>query len=229
MKSFRKGASVTKLGRYLLASGGYRQQRSLNTMEVLDPAKPKAGWKRLDGLKMPTGVSEHCSAVIKGRNGKEIMITGGKGKKNRAMKLNMKTKRWYSLNEMKRGRQNHACIKASLNGQPGLIVSGGSSSGNSSLASVEFYNAKTGAWLQMPRMRRARSGHAMTITNGKLMVVGGKRKGKSGIQTLDDMEIFTGKRWVKSKQKLKKPRSNFSLVKIPKKEIARKKKKVIKG
>ena len=32
------------------------------------------------------------------------------------------------------------------------------------------------------------------------------------------MEIFNGKRWVPSKQKLDRPRSNFSLVKIPDKK-----------
>ena len=62
------------------------------------------------------------------------------------------------------------CVQANLNGNPGMIVSGGSSSGNASLTSVEFYNAKTGTWLQMPSMRKGRSGHAMTITRGKLLV-----------------------------------------------------------
>ena len=60
-------------------------------------------------------------------------------------------------------------IKVTLNGHPGVIVSGGSS-GDSSLSTVEFYNAKTGEWLKMPNLKRGRSGHAMTITNGKLMV-----------------------------------------------------------
>lgn len=77
-------------------------------MEVFDPAKPKNGWKNLGGLQLPTGVSEHCTVVMRGRNGKEVVITGGRGRKNRAMKLNMKTKKWYSLNEMNRGRQSHA-------------------------------------------------------------------------------------------------------------------------
>ena len=62
------------------------------------------------------------------------------------------------------------CLQANLNGHPGMIVSGGSSSGNASLTSVEFYNAKTGTWLEMPGMRKGRSGHAMTITRGKLLV-----------------------------------------------------------
>lgn len=62
-------------------------------MEVFDPAKPKAGWRRLARLNMPTGVSEHCTVAVKGRNGKEVVITGGRGRQNRALKLNLKTKR----------------------------------------------------------------------------------------------------------------------------------------
>jgi len=221
MTSFRKGASVTKLGRYILASGGYRQKRSLTTMEIFDPKKPQVGWRRLARLRMPAGVSEHCTVTIEGRNGKEVVITGGKEKPNRTMKLNIKTKRWYSLNMMNSGRKNHACIKARVNGHPGLLVSGGTGNDNSSLTSVEFYDAKTGIWLNMPRLRKGRSGHVMTITRGKLMVAGGERPGRNGRQYHDDLEIFNGRRWVKSRQKLDRPRSRFSLVKIPRNDIAR--------
>jgi len=229
MRSFRKGASVTKLGRYLLASGGSRQKRSLSTVEVFDPAKPEGGWRDIKGMKLPTGVSEHCAVTVEGRKGKEIMVTGGKEKRNRALKFNLKTKRWYSLNEMNRGRRNHACVKATLNGHPGLVVSGGSGGGNSSLSSVEFYDAKTGTWLNLPRLRKGRSGHVMTITKGKLMVAGGERRGRKGRQYLDDVEIFTGKRWVKSKQRLDRPRSRFSLVKLPKRKVASPQKKEERG
>ena len=51
-----------------------------------------------------------------------------------------------------------------------------------------------------------------------LKVAGGEGVGRRGKEYLDDMEIFTGKRWVPSKQKLDRPRSNFSLVKIPEKK-----------
>jgi hypothetical protein len=62
-------------------------------MEAFDPSKPKAGWRHLARLRMPAGVSEHCTVVVRGRNGKEIVITGGRERKNRVMKLNLKTKR----------------------------------------------------------------------------------------------------------------------------------------
>jgi len=80
LTSFRRGATITKLGRYLLATGGVRQKRALSTVEVFDPKKPKAGWKRLAKLEMPAAVSEHCTVTLKGQNGKEVVITGGKGR-----------------------------------------------------------------------------------------------------------------------------------------------------
>ena len=56
----------------------------------------------------------------------------------------------------------------------------------------------------------------MIVTKGKLMVAGGEARAKNRMEFLDDMEIFNGKRWITSSQKLDRPRSKFSLVKIPK-------------
>ena len=69
-----------------MATGGLRQKRALNTVEVFDPKRPKvslindsplsqtllitvfrqAGWKKLSKLKMPAAVSEHCAVTLKG-------------------------------------------------------------------------------------------------------------------------------------------------------------------
>ena len=81
---------MSKLGRYLMATGGYRGKRSLRSIELFDPKKPKRGWRRMARMKMPTAVSEHCTVTIKGRNGKEVLIIGGKGRENRAIKLDVK-------------------------------------------------------------------------------------------------------------------------------------------
>ena len=97
-----------------MATGGLRQKRALNTVEVFDPKKPKvssvqwvdflrslefslqAGWKKLSKLRMPAAVSEHCAVTLKGRKGKEVIITGGKGREKRVMKLDVKSQKWYS-------------------------------------------------------------------------------------------------------------------------------------
>ena len=56
-----------------------------------------------------------------------------------------------------------------MNGHQGIVVSGGSNTRGTNLTSVEFYDAKTGAWYNMPSLNRGRKGHAMTINRGRLM------------------------------------------------------------
>ena len=79
------------------------------------------------------------------------------------------------------------------------------------MTSVEFFDARTGEWLTLPPLRKGRRGHVMTVTKGKLMVkagnykkyflhvwyqvAGGEGVSRQGKEYLDDMEIFTGKRW----------------------------------
>ena len=92
--SFRKGATITKLGRYLLATGGVKEKKSLRTVEAFDPKKPKQGWKKLEKLQMPAAVSQHCTVTMDGRKGKEVVITGGRGRETRALKLDVKSQRY---------------------------------------------------------------------------------------------------------------------------------------
>ena len=109
-------------------------------------------------------------------------------------------------------------IKARINGRPGLVVSGGSGRGNKNMTSVEFFDAKTGEWLSLPPLNRGRRSHVMTVTKGKLLVAGGEGVTRAGKQYLDSVEVFTGKGWVTGRQKLDRPRSNFSLVKVPQRQ-----------
>ena len=66
--------------------------------------------------------------------------------------------------------QQHIYQQASINGRPGMIVSGGAGKGNSNMTSVEFFDSTSGAWLSLPPLRKGRRGHVMTVTKGKLMV-----------------------------------------------------------
>ena len=109
-------------------------------------------------------------------------------------------------------------MKARINGRPGLVVSGGSGRGNKNMTSVEFFDAKTGEWLSLPPLNRGRRSHVMTVTKGKLLVAGGEGVTRGGKEYLDSVEVFTGKGWVTGRQKLDRPRSNFSLVKVPQRQ-----------
>jgi len=219
MNNQRLGGAVVRVGRYLFAIGGRDRDRALRSVEVMDTRRPRRRWRRMSTMTLPGAAAEHCAIVMDGRLGKEIVVTGGTGRENRAMKVDLKTKRWYSLNRLIEGRRQHACSKVSLNGRPGFVVSGGVNSKKEALTSVEFYDAISGSWFSLPSLIKGRQQHQMTIQNGLLMVAGGEAVGRRGRKIyLDDTEVFNGKKWVKSRVKLDKPRSGFSLVKVPKKE-----------
>ena len=78
----------------MLATGGVKKKKQLNSIEAFDPKNPKKGWKKLEKLQMPVAVSEHCSVTLDGSRGKEMVITGGRGREKRALKLDVKNQRY---------------------------------------------------------------------------------------------------------------------------------------
>ena len=135
--------------------------------------------------------------VINGATGREVVITGGKGRGDRVIKLSMKTGKWYSLTRMQEPRKNHACTKVTLNGRPGLVVSGGMSAKSRNLTSVEFYDVSSGQWATLPHLQRGRRNHAMVVEEGRLVVMGGMkgRNNKEKGNYMKDSEVFNGRRY----------------------------------
>ena len=113
---------------------------------------------------------------------------------------------------METSRRRHACTKVTLNGRPGLVVSGGASSSSKNLTSVEFYDSASGQWASLPDLQRGRRSHAMLVHNGRLTVTGGVQ---ADGRLLRDSEEFDGKRWIDSRSNLREPRQGFSLIKVP--------------
>ena len=96
LASYRKGASLSRVGKYLVAAGGRRGRRSLSSIELYDLRRPERGWRRMGRMAMPVAVAEHCTVTMrtaatnagdKGRH--EVIVTGGRGRDNRAMKLDV--------------------------------------------------------------------------------------------------------------------------------------------
>ena len=109
-------------------------------------------------------------------------------------------------------------FQVTLNGRPGLVVSGGMSSGSRNLTSVEFYDVTSGQWLSLPGLVEGRRGHSMMVERGRMVVVGGMAGDNNYLQT---MEVFNGERWVTSEKKLRTGRQGFSVVKVPAKKFIR--------
>ena len=169
-------------------------------MELFDPKNTREGWKKVSKLTMPAGVSEHCAVTMDGRQGKEMVVIGGRGRESKALKLNIRNNRcgckisaetsaksvqmvltkqtqyWAQEPRVFEGKVGVLSVlrsnilQVTLNGRPGIIVSGGSNPEEANLTSVEFFDAKTGFWYNMPSLNRGRKGHAMTINKGKLLV-----------------------------------------------------------
>jgi hypothetical protein len=180
------------VGKLLVATGGRREGRAVRSLEGMVMGQEDGqGWRRLG--QMPAAVAEHCTV---GLGGGELLLTGGRGREDRVLKHRLRDNKWFTLHRLNEGRRRHACLKVTLNGRRGVVVSGGlGRAANSSLASVEFWEAGTGRWLQLPGLRRGRSGHAMAVARGRLVVVGGEAAGPGGsTRHLGDTEVFTGRR-----------------------------------
>ena len=110
-------------------------------------------------------------------------------------------------------------FQVTLNGRPGLVVSGGMFTGSSNLTTVEFYDVTSGQWVSLPGLVEGRRGHSMMVEGGRMVVVGGM----AGDHTyLNTMEVFNGERWVTSEQRLRTGRQGFSVVKVPAQKLKRK-------
>ena len=83
LASYRRGSSLARLGPFLLSLGGHRKSRSYRSVEVLDSRRPERGWRKSASLALPVGVSEHCSVVLAGNQGREVIVTGGRGRGDR--------------------------------------------------------------------------------------------------------------------------------------------------
>ena len=87
---------------------------------------------------MSRGVSDGCSVVTRDpRLGAQVMMIGGAGQGRRVSKLVLSRKQWYSGAPMNQARQQHACVSLSLNGRPGVMVSGGA--GHTDRSIIEIF------------------------------------------------------------------------------------------
>ena len=148
--------------------------------------------------------------------GSQVMVMGGLGEEHSVMKLVLSTNSWYSVSPMNQPRSQHGCTSVTLNGRPGVVVSGGIDNNNFNTSSVEFFDMNTNKWINLPSLSRGRRGHTMNTINGKLVVAGGQSTGiRGGEEFLDDVEVFDGRRRKRANYKLDQPRTGANLVKIP--------------
>jgi len=215
MNAYRAGGSITRLGKFIVASGGRRFPRSLNSIEVMSTRRP-GKWKVLRRFSLPEATHDHCTVSL---NKTAVFMAGGANQESQAWIMDFKAKSKLKVQPMKEPRSQHSCMKVRINGRDGVIAGGGKSADQSSdqaLSSLEFFDLGTGRWFSLGRMRQPRKFPSLSLMSGKLVVAGGETRDRRG-QTviLDGMEVLQGRRWKRLRQKLPEARSRFSLQRIP--------------
>ena len=72
------------------------------------------------------------------------MVLGGVGEEVSAMKLVLGSNNWFSVPPMHHARTMHGCTPITLNGRPGVVVSGGwNQDRTNATTSVEFFDMNT--------------------------------------------------------------------------------------
>jgi len=141
-------------------------------------------------------VQDACMVNVEdGVSGETLVITGGTDKKIQFEKkipgkqtsymFNEATGGfWQPLPEMKKGRASHSCSVATIGGELGIVVAGGSNDGDT----VEFLDwDEKKRWVKIPRMgRQRRIGPGMAFIRGKLAMIGGY----TWPEPVNDVETF---------------------------------------
>merc|ERR1712049_68541 len=107
------------------------------------------------------------------------------------------------MEPMRQPRRKHSCVKAKVNGKSGVIVAGGDSDSVQALASMEFYDIRSGKWLSLGRMRQGRRFPGLMVIGKNLVVSGGEATDQFGRTViLDGMETLRKRTWRPVRQTL---------------------------
>jgi len=218
MTTARDGGSTLNVGSYIMSFGGFSTLgQPVTAVEIFDPRRPRIGWQNVPQWSFPRASRDQCTVVNKDHQfGTQVMVMGGLGEEHSVMKLVLSTNNWFSVPPMNYPRAQHGCTSVTLNGRPGVVVSGGIDNNRFNTSSVEFFDMNTHRWINLPNLSRGRRGHTMTTIDGKLAVVGGAATGFRGEEEyLDDVEVFDGRQWKRANYKLDQPRDGANLIKIP--------------
>jgi N-acetylneuraminic acid mutarotase len=155
------------------------KRKFINNAFIYNP-ETKA-W-RVETNILSSPLHEACMVNIDdGETGETLVLTGGTNKKiqldkrlvgkRQAFMHGNNTNGWEPLPAMKVARASHSCTVATIDGDLGIVVGGGSNDGDS----IEFLDwDEKKKWVMVPRLsRQRRIGPGMAFVRGKLTLVGG--------------------------------------------------------
>jgi hypothetical protein len=125
----------------------------LTSVELFDPRRSHIGWQNVPQWSYPGATKDQCTVETKDPElGSQVMVMGGLGEEHSVMKLVLSTNSWYSVSPMNQPRSQHGCTSVTLNGRPGVVVSGGIDNKNLNTPSVEFFDMKSSNWINLPSL-----------------------------------------------------------------------------
>jgi len=144
-----------------------------------------------------------------------FVITGGEnnGFLRTASTYNSKTGTFTHLPQLKQARSLHGCGVWKEGDKKWIIVAGGLNPGN--LKTTEMLEVGGTEWISSEDLNVARAGHSMAITQGGVMVLGGRTIGGADLSSVEMFDWST-KTWSLVEPSLNKEKSYFGgAVEIP--------------
>ncbi|TRY78121.1 hypothetical protein TCAL_09781 [Tigriopus californicus] len=185
----------------MVVLGGENSGGQISSTEYLDR---EAGYW-MEGVTMSSNVEAACSVAI---SESSLVIVGGTSGSflSKVELFDIETYEWTRLSDLRRGRYDHGCLLADVNGTLGVIVTGGQVSSGAT-STVEFLNLKTWEWSDLPSLNSPRSGHEMGLLGGYPTVLGGYFSGVT--------EQFINGSWIQTPENnLRVERAWFSKVAV---------------
>jgi len=221
LSSPREEAVSTKVGDSIYIMGGIIEQEMTASVEVW--SSESESWS--SATEMPEVRARFCALTIDKRF---LTIIGGEmeGEVLNSMKtMDVETGEWrMQAQSMSTSRKDHACVLTRLNGENGIIVSGGVDADNKPLSSVEFFSIPQQNWISLASLKVARTEHGLSMINNLPTVFGGVSSEEflSSIEQLDssnNVDLPFRVEWRSVALALSSPKYDFSVVQFPRRMI----------
>ena len=167
LRTRRSALTVTRIGSYVYAMGGWTRNQCSATMERLDITKPDAEWTTCAPLSTARRLLAATSMkgilyALGGENAEDELVTS-------VERYDPATDAWTACAPMRTALEGHAAV--ALNDH--IYVLGGKMSRDHTAADVNRYNPATDTWTACAPMRTARHLFAAAAINGSIIVAGG--------------------------------------------------------
>jgi len=174
----------------MMVMGGYNQ--NMGWLNAVEKRSSDGTWTEMEPWAMPRMIFDFCAVQM---DDHRIMVLGGnvigQFDSNDMDILDTTTNTWSKGPSMAKRKATHDCIVTEVNGEKGVMVTGGCSSNCLyHLHDTSFFSFATETWTELEPMNTGRMGHKMTIIDGKPTVIGGFDHGE-----LKTIEEFDGSSW----------------------------------